>query len=241
MNLTPLFRASLFRHGKSNYTQGNGDQDLATANDLVPDAIELVHRSAQKLAKTIEPDRPHIHIHTSPNGRTIHTARIIKDVLGGKGYDIVSFEIDHSLGEVRNFSWNLFEPLMNGGRIPWQDDSFVVKKEETNPQGLGYPDYFMADAIHVIDPAVLATWPTEFVSRLQGFETFAQVTSRVTSRIKNVLDGRHQADHHDIFVSHDGSAMALLDSATKGEKKSLDPGTYILLQAVDGQIKAVHL
>ncbi len=246
-----LPNASLFRHGQSVYTQGNAAQTLQTANDLLPESIGLVRKNALSLVQSFYGLGPKIHIHTSPTGRTIHTARIIHMVLQELGQDVMEPEIDNSLDEVHNFSWSLFEPLMNGGRVPWKDQrsqdfdvSFEVKKEETNPDGLGYPEYFMADAIHSISPEVMARWPAEFVAKLRSFERFEWVTQRTISKIWRVVRSHafcQERPHHDIFVAHDGSAMYLLNEATKGKKKSLDPGTYMLLRFSLDQLQVVQI
>ena len=144
------------------------------------------------------------------------------------------------LAEVANFQWNLFEPLVNGGtiqvavgmlaRLP-----FVLKKSETNPLNLPYPDYFMQDAAHAIPEEFKTKWPKTYRGDVESFERFPHVTQRIMATIKQASEC--EDDCHFIFVTHDCMTMYLADKFTGGRQKGLAPATSMALERKpDGRI-----
>ncbi len=244
MNKPATYYGSIFRHGKSLYSQGNENQTLEGANDLTPESISFVRSNAEKMAAKISTVFKKIMIHSSPTGRTLHTSRIIKEVLEKRGFEVV-VELDEEIGEVRSFSWSLFEPLMNGGTITYGQNTFVVNKKMTNPKGLGYPDYFMTDAIHRVSRRIKANWPKDFVQRLESFETFDSVTARVLRRTTDIMrehvNMRPTCNYYDVFVTHDAAVMFLLDLYTFGKKKSLEPGTCLTMGLFRGELDVLEI
>ena len=161
-------------------------------------------------------------------GRTLHTAKVITEVLVRHGFSVNAIQPDETLGEVANFSWALFEPLMNGGTITFHGESFGVKKSDTNPFNLGYPDYFIQDAAHRIPKKVKDAWPKGYADTVDSFERFVDVTKRFLSRIS--LIAKTEEEGHFILVSHDCASMYLADRYTDGRRKGLVPGTFISIK-----------
>jgi broad specificity phosphatase PhoE len=192
-------------------------------------AIEEVRTSAETLGGTLDKSVP-VFILSSPVGRTLHTAKIISEVLSEKGFTVNPIKTEKILGEVENFSWTLFEPLMNGGIVTYHDQGekkFEVNKSETNPRNLGYPDYFMDDSAHQIPPHVKETWPEVYRGMVDGFEKFHDVTHRFLSKIQSL---GNQEEGNFILVTHDCATMHLADSFTDGRQKGLVPGTFIHIE-----------
>lgn len=238
----------IFRHGKSNYTQPY-EVPISEAQDLMPEAIEKVKENAEKLAEMIEPDEE-VEIWASPMGRTLHTAKIISEVLEEKGITLrkkgtgegveYGIKVWPELSEVKNFSWGLFEPLMNGGWVEFGENRFYVDKKLSNPKGLGYPDYFNTDAILDIPDEVKSQWPQEYVDRINSFETFKDVTGRIIkplSRLKQLHDKKYRI----IMVTHDALTGFMANVFTGGEKGGLEPGTFINLERKDDKLVATQL
>ncbi len=247
-------RVDVVRHGPSSYTQPDW-RDVATASDLstlgryeegtksdaeVTEgkemAVAAVRSTAEKIAESIQSDEEVI-IWASPTGRTLETARIISEVLKErgvalrKGGDASEFgiKIFEQFGEVRNFSWDLFAPLMLGGEVALGESVFSIDKRNSNPAGLGYPEYFTSDAIREIPQSVKNQWPHEYVEKIEQFESFAEVTRRMADglrRLKMLKDKHYRI----ILVTHDALTGAMVKSFTNGERGGLNPADFLSLE-----------
>lgn len=253
-NLNNDLKINVVRHGPSMYRQPE-HHDISTANDLnsvglhedgakSPEemiegkekAIAIVRKSAEEIADTITPDEE-ITIWSSGTGRTLETARILSEVLRERGIKLrekgVSNEhgvkiFDH-IGEVKNFSWSLFEPLMNGGEIEFAGKKFKIDKALTNPGNVKYPEYFTSDLIKNIPVEVKATWPQEYVNQIEKFESFADVTDRMRNtlnRLKSLKDKKYRV----ILVTHDALTGALVKTFTSDQKGGVNPGQFLSLE-----------
>lgn len=253
-------KVDIVRHGPSMYRQPEWT-DIETANDIntlgryddgakteeevrrgKEEAIEIVRETAGKIADEISPDEEVI-IWSSPTGRTLETARIISRVLEERGirlrkkgiaqeYGIKMFE---QIGEVKNFSWSLFEPLMNGGEVEINGAKFRVDKALSNPEGLGYPDYFTSDALKQIPASVKQQWPEEYVAEIESFESFREVSERMTKalrRLKAVGDKHYRV----IVVTHDALTGDIVKTFTSGEASGINPGQLISLERVENKL-----
>lgn len=258
-------KVDIVRHGPSTYRQPEWN-DVKTADDLNTvgryvdgqktdeeiakgknEAIEIIKKTAEKIAADVEPDEE-IVIWSSPTGRTLETARIISEVLQGKGiklrtkgsseeYGIKTFE---KLGEVKNFSWPLFEPLMNGGEIEYGGIKFQINKSFSNPNNLGYPDYFTSDAIKNIPDEVKAEWPKDYVDEIEKFESFAEVNKRMIntlSRLKKVGDKKYRV----IIVTHDALTGGIVKTFTHDRFSGINPGQLISLERKDDKLVATRV
>jgi broad specificity phosphatase PhoE len=196
--------------------------------DKISRACKEVRQSTKNLAESMDP-KVHVLIFSSPVPRAIHTSKIIQEELSILGFTVSEIFLEEELSEVHNFSWDLFEPLMNGGVIEYEGTTFEVNKEQTNPDGLVYPDYFISDAVHNIPESVKDSWPKDYVERLSNFEKFSDVTTRSLNTLQSHTKAQ-DTEVHTIFVGHDANAMYLADKFTEGRQKGLVPGTSISLE-----------
>jgi broad specificity phosphatase PhoE len=221
---------------------GNKPYGIEVSFDLCAKALYEEEPFSEREARAEEEIRQHLRkimpsmnyqcivlIFSSPVARAIHTAKVIREELLLNGFSVSDIKIEDMIGEVHNFSWNLFEPLMSGGTIIHEGQSFEVNKEDTNPKGLGYPDFFISDDVHQIPQSVTNGWPSEFVSHLKSFEKFSSVTERSLRFLRASAPPQVTAGHT-IFVGHDANAMYLADKFTGGRQKGLVPGTSISLE-----------
>jgi broad specificity phosphatase PhoE len=253
-------KVDIVRHGPSTYRQPEWN-DAKTADDLNTigrytdgskteeeitkgknEAIEIIRKTAEKIAAEIKPDEEVV-IWSSPTGRTLETAKIISELLQEKGvklrkkgvsedYGIKTFE---KLGEVKNFSWPLFEPLMNGGEIEFGENKFKIEKSLSNPNNLGYPDYFTSDAIKDISDEVKSQWPKDYVAEIEKFESFAEVNKRMIDtlrRLNNVGDKKYRV----IIVTHDALTGGIVKTFTHNEFSGIEPGQLISLERKDDKL-----
>jgi|GEM_PF-2027038 len=253
-------KVDIVRHGPSTYRQPEWS-DVKTADDLNTvgryadgsktdeeitkgknEAIEIIRKTSEKIAAEIQPDEEVV-IWSSPTGRTLETARIISEILQEKGvklrkkgasedYGIKTFE---KLGEVKNFSWPLFEPLMNGGEIEFGENKLKIEKSLSNPNNFGYPDYFTSDAIKDISDEVKSQWPKDYVAEIEKFESFAEVNKRMIDtlrRLNNVGDKKYRV----IIVTHDALTGGIVKTFTHNEFSGIEPGQLISLERKDDKL-----
>lgn len=239
-----MYRSVIFRHGQSTYRQGNDERDEHEAHDLcattdcegvdIPSRIgracAQVRTNTMVVASLLNTGVP-IKILSSPTGRTMHTGKIIKSELLYQGFTVDTILPVRALGEMHNFSWDLFGPLVWGGVVSYSCDdglvSFRVLQEETNPSRLVCQDYFMTDAAHLIPTRITSRWPESYRQLLENLERFTAVTARALSYIKDVLVTT--SEHHVIFVTHDGIVLPLVKGFTYGAQRGLDPGSFLTL------------
>jgi broad specificity phosphatase PhoE len=237
----PELKVDIFRHGESTYKQRQ-EVPIEEAKDLTPEGEEKVRENAEILAETIGDDEE-VEIWSSPTGRTLHTARIISETFEEKGIKLRKkgsaeehgIKIWEQLNEVHNFSWVLFEPLMNGGEVEFVGEKFNIDKNQSNPLGLGYPEYFTSGAIKEIPEEVKNQWPKEYVEQIEGFESFIEVTQRMMKpleRLKKLQDKNYRV----IIVTHDALTGFIANVFTAGEESGLDPGSFINLERKDGKL-----
>lgn len=256
----PSLKAHIVRHGPSTYRQLDWN-DINSADDLnalgrhkdgekteeeiargKTEAVRMVRDTAEKIAAEISPDEE-VAIWSSPTGRTLETAKIISGVLREKGIDARSkgladeggVKVFKRLGEIKNFSWDLFEPLMNGGEVTFKDKTFTIDKQLSNPANLSYPEYFTSDAIKAIPDEVRAGWPNEYVTEIESFESFADVSRRMAEtlkKIKSLKDKKYRI----IIVSHDALVGQIVKTFTDNEFSGIDPAQLISLERKEGKL-----
>ncbi|HUT96276.1 MAG TPA: histidine phosphatase family protein [Candidatus Paceibacterota bacterium] len=221
-------KVNIFRHGKALYKQE--ETSLEEAEDLTEEGIEKVKLNAGKIAELIDPEEE-VAIWSSSKGRGLHTAKIIKEVLKEKGINLREngIQVFNELTEVKNFSWQLFEPLISGGKVEFAGKKFSIDKEKTNPDDLNYEEYFINDAISKIPAKFKKELPEEYVKEIEGLEKFFDITKRIMeplSRIKKLKDKSYRV----IIVTHDALTGFIANIFSEGKKKSLDPGEFINLE-----------
>lgn len=258
-------KVEIVRHGPSSYRQPEWS-DVETADDLNTigryadgskteeeinkgkrEAVEIIKETAEKIASDIKPDEEVI-IWSSPTGRTLETARIISETLQKKGiilrkkdlYEDYGIETFKKLGEVENFSWTLFEPLMNGGEITYGETKFKIDKSLSNPENLVYPEYFTSDAIKNISSEIKNQWPKDYVAEIEKFESFAEVTKRmadVLNKLKKVGDKKYRI----IIVTHDALTGDIIKTFTHNRFSGIEPGQLISLERKNDNLIATRI
>jgi broad specificity phosphatase PhoE len=240
----PKLNVAIFRHGETDYKQKEVPPE--EANDLTEKGIADVRRNAEALAELIGPDEE-VEIWSSPMGRAQHTARIIQEVLRDRdvkfhvreGHD-PKVKVFEALTEVKNFSWNLFEPLINGGEMEFAGKKFFIDKNKSNPSGKGYPDYFTDDAIKDISDEAMADWPEEYAREIKGFESFVEVTRRLMrnlERVKKLQDKPYRL----IIATHDAMTGFIANLFTEGKAQGVNRGEFINLERVGGKLVATQV
>jgi len=238
-------QVEIFRHGKAKYEQGN--VPVEEADDLTPEGIEEVRRNAEKMAELIKPDEE-VAILSSPLGRNLQTAKIIADVLeqkrpalqDGEEAGTIKIKKFKELSEVENFSWHLFEPLVNGGETEFAGERFFVDKKLTNPENLTPSEYFFRGAIENISAESKKQFPEEYVKEIERFEKSVEATKRiikVLSRLAKLKD----KPYHVIIVTHDALAGFIANIFSSGEKFGTDPGEFINLEKRGNKLVATRI
>lgn len=244
-------KINIVRHGPSTYTQPDW-RDPKTANDITTlveitgtetkediaiakqKAIEIVTKSAEEIASEILPNEEVV-IWSSPTGRTLETAKVILETLSSKGINVkrerpnLGIGVFEKLGEIKNFSWDLFKSLVDGGKVVITGTEFYIDKNVSNPNNLSYSDYFKNDELRKIPREFQNKWPQEFLNQVMAFETFFDVTKRVAGsimRIKKVTDKNYRL----IIVTHDAFAGNILTTLLENKTRSISPGQFISLE-----------
>jgi len=253
-------KVDVVRHGPSIYRQPEWS-DINTADDLntvgryedgsitdeelakgKEEAIAIVRASAEEIADNIEEDEE-VAIWSSPTGRTLETARIIRDVLSERGIQVRSkgnasehgVKVFDRIGEVKNFSWELFEPLMSGGEVEFDGEKFTIDKSLSNPNNIGYPDYFTSDAIKDIPETAMDSWSKKYIAQIKEFESFADVSERMSKtlqKVKKLNDKKYRI----ILVTHDALTGALVKTFSSGEMGGVNPGQFLSLERSDNKL-----
>lgn len=240
LNKNSSLHIDIFRHGQAKYEQG--EVEIKEADDLTKEGIREVKISAEKLADFIRPDEE-VEIWSSPRGRTLQTAKIIAETLEQKGIHLrkkgnaedLGIKVFDQLGEIKNFSWKLFNPLVVGGEVELDGKKFIIDKNLTNPRGIDYQKYFTEDGIKNITPEARAELPADYIKEIEGFEKFIDATKRMIkplSRLKKIKDKSYRI----IIVTHDALTSFAVSIFSTGERGGLDPGEFLSLERKDDKI-----
>ena len=130
--------------------------------------------------------------------------------------------------------------MITGGEVASGGKKFFVDKNLTNPNNLGYPEYFAEDGIKDITPQAKAQLPEDYVREIEGFEKFIDVTKRIMkplSRLKKLDDKSYRV----IIVTHDALTGFIANVFSGGEKSGLHPGEFINLERKKGRLVATRV
>jgi|SRR3989344_1408148 len=215
----------IFRHGESLYSQG--ETTLESADDLIPLGIQTVSSSAFDFSAALSRDKG-VTIYSSPAGRTLHTAKIISSALKRIEIPVDEIVIDRGLGEVANFDWSLFSPLISGGEIKLNGMHFYIDKKESNPNGLSGKDYLMQDLCHRLPRGLKIRLPSDYLQALDKFERYNDVSARMRDFLARMHKGRSNKDV--VASTHEALFYDIMDRFSGGTVPSLKPGDYVHLQ-----------
>lgn len=217
----------IFRHGASTYLQRR-ETTLEDANDLTAEGIDRVKVNVREFTTTLSPEKGVV-IYSSPQGRTLHTSKVVAGTLKEQGIPVQSIVPHHSLTEVLNFQWDLFAPLVQGGEVMHNGHHFVVDARKTNPEGLSSQNYFMQDKCHDVSQKLRGELPDHYLDALANFEKFHHVSERMNGFLREIRDS-HNGVSDIIAVTHEALVYRVLDLFSRGTKQNLDPGDYVHLE-----------
>jgi len=221
--------AYVFRHGETEYNQGM--VSLQAANDLTPEGARVVNNSANHLSQRLDKNKQ-IQISSSPFGRSLYTAKIIQDVLNKDGFNVDEIKTDVGLREVKDFDWELFHPLVDGGEIQYGNEKFVVDKSLTNPQNLHLIEYFRSDASHNLSQKAKSSLPQNYLERIESFERYPSVSGRLDSKLETLSE---EDGVIPILSTHEGLTGEFVEQLAGGNKTaSLERGKYFGVKSEGG-------
>ncbi|MCX6754887.1 MAG: hypothetical protein NTU81_03620 [Candidatus Nomurabacteria bacterium] len=235
----------LVRHAKALYIQNEWD-DIETANDIgSPEGkkheLDKIKATAEKIASLVEKGEE-IAIWASPTGRTLETAKTLSLELKNFGVEIrdaknsYGVNIFDQIGEVKNFSHEIFMKFVNGGTIKMEGNDIFLEKKYTNPDNLPPNIYFQQDAIHNIDKKYKDSLPNILQEGVGNIEKFYEVTNRIQSVLKR-LNNLHDKKYRIIIVTHDALTSYLVNEFTSGDKQGIDPAEMVSLLRENGTLK----
>ena len=259
----PGLTVHVVRHGPAKYEQ-EAWQDPHTADDLNAHmresplknaeelregkeaAVERVRKTAEEIAATINPEEEVV-IWSSPFGRTLETARIIRDVFEEHGLALrergahsnEKIQVFDQFGDIRNFEYDQFVTLADGGTLTIDGETVVIDQKETNPEKLGYTEYYSSGAVHDIPEHVKATWPAKLRESIEGMERFEEISERVISKLKNVSQTSDK-DYRLVIVSHGSAADQLIRTYKPDALTGLDPAEYVTVRRSGDKMVVSH-
>lgn len=235
-----LLRINPMRHGTAKY--GQMEVPFEEANDLTEQGIHEAEENAKKLAELIGSEEEVV-IWSSPIGRTQQTAKIVANTFANKGIHIrrkghektEGIRVFKELGEVKNFSWALFIPLVEGGEVTYGGKTFFVPKELTNPENLSPMHYFSLDAAHRLSRKAKKALPREYVQAVEKFERSREVVGRLMKmfvRIEKLEDKPYRI----VMVTHDGLIGFLAKVFTDGKETGVKPADFVTVERKEGKL-----
>lgn len=234
----------LLRHGKTNYTQGA--VPIADADDLTEEGIAQVSQSIHEIADQIQQGEKAI-ILSSPLGRALTGAKLNKEIFekcsiavepfGKEKTGIVTVDL---LSEVKNFSWELFVPLVHGGVLKYADVQFEVEKELTNPNDLTGSQYFNSDAIGKLPASVREQLPRPYVEAIDRFEKFNAVTARLVCVLRVFMMFR-QVRYRIVLHSHEALAAFPAMLFTDHQQQGLENGKFVTLERCGNKLHVTRV
>lgn len=213
------------RHGRFGYYESpilSGEEyEVARAG---------VINSVNKAVSVLDPEKEVV-IMSGPSGRTKLTAQIWKQNLLALGFTVGQVIIDERLTEVKNFSWQLFQPLINGGVVSLGGKTFEVDKQETNPSNLPYPEYFMLSGQKSISFREQVRWPPEYRKKIESIESFGKVKARMAEFLEDSMSWikYSKRKRQIVVVTHDALLFQPVNLFTSGAKRSIEPAGFVQL------------
>lgn len=241
-----FLRIDAMRHGETEYRQGIVSID--EANDLTPEGGEEVTRSANKLADVILqeldefPDLS-VEIGSSPYARALYSAEITRDIFRGKRiplredgkYFAGGVQVIDELGMFRrSVDWKLLSPLIKGGKVNFNGETFDVDNRRTNPNSFGVFDYLFKDGIGSIPNDVRAELPADYLQVIDGIEKTFDCTQRFMSCISGYAEVR--GPRHVVLTTHSELLYYPANVFSRGEVNLVDSGAFVSFERRDGKL-----
>jgi len=220
-------RIEIYRHGEAYYQQGITILD--EASDLTTRGKETIHRNGHETF--VQNDRlRRIQIFSSPYGRALETAKIIRQEFKDNNLPIYP---RRCLQEQINFSYSTINILCKGG--VWKDENGVhlIDPTLTNPLNLNQTEYNLSEALK-IDPENWLKLPTTLTDRLRSMETSEKIQARIIRFIKSLSQKMTSTDLS-IVVTHD-ALIALFLATAKSETTHVEPGNKVIIEVVNQRL-----
>jgi len=236
-----LNRIEIYRHGEATYRQEI--VSLTEAHDLTEKGRKTVRLNARKTASENSGISTKVPIYSSPLGRTLETAKIIRDELLQNGVKTENegdqpLFIRRCLQEQINFSYSVMNLLSSGGIWGGKSGSFKVDPKKTNPSMLSSADYILNDALNMSSSA----WnelPSDLQRKILSMESGDRIQRRIV-RFINSLGKTRTSTELSVVVTHD-ALIALLLSAAKSEVTKINPGEKVLIEIENNQLNFVSI
>lgn len=164
-----------------------------------------------------------IRIWISPLARTVQTANMLVQELLKRWLTIKSISFIDQIQEVKNFDFNIYTALVQGGKITIKKKEIILDKNITNPNNLPRSNYFWQWAHKKINKDYLISlWIYEYI---HSIETRKQVITRSQQTLSRVLSASSQ-NQYTFLVTH----QCFSDSFYKKifpEQKHQATGTFL--------------
>jgi len=243
--LDSLLRIDAMRHGETECRQERVSID--EADDLTSKGKAQVTRSAGRLADVIlreldeHPDLS-VEISSSPRGRALYSAKIIRDVFGGRGIPLKScacFQGDVGIIDALEmieggWDWPLYAPLALGGEVSLDDETFYVDSKKTNPHGFDDFEFFIREALERVPSQVRSELPRKYLKIVDGFEKAVDCTERFmrfVSGYTKVRDSRHV-----VLAAHSELLYYPANVFSEGKINLVDRGSYVSFERRNGKL-----
>lgn len=211
------------RHGPFGYNEPPG---------LTPKefgiARQAVKISVEKAIPALDINKP-VMIISSPRDRTTLTAGFWKNDLADAEFNVGKVILDERLEEVGNFSWELFQPLINGGTVSMNGETFKIDKEETNPSSWPYPEYYMMSGQKSVSFSEQSRWSLEYRKKIESIESFGKVKARMAEFMEDLISWIEYSKGvgQIVVVTHDALLIQPVNLFTSGTKRSIEPAGFV--------------
>jgi len=188
----------LIRHWKANYENLKIDEKwvfnvnwflekFKFVKDLKEDTVSELQKNFKTfIKKNLEELKiKNIHLWISPFARTTQTAYIFLENLNKYGIKTDKINLFSHIQEAKNFSWDIFNWLVEWKTVKINNKKIKFDKKNTNPQNLSYAEYFFQSYWTKI-PNKYLQWLNVF-GRISSIETYENIVERSQKSINRVL------------------------------------------------------
>ncbi len=163
----------------------------------IEDLEKYIDSFIRKYVETLK--TKNIHLWVSPFWRTIETSYIFIKKLAEYNIENVKINLFSHLQEAKNFSWQIFDWLVEGKEININNKKIQFDKTITNPENLTHGEYFFKSYWKQI-PQEYLKWIDVF-EKVLSIENYENITQRSKKAIHRVLSLNNE-DNLVIMFSH---------------------------------------
>ena len=223
-----LAHITVFRHADAAYAQGQvtleESDDLTAKGRKTLDNILDTYLMQRAQGETFG-------FLSSPFGRTLDTAKSIRDKLAVAGFLCYDITPTEQLQEVQGLSWPTLEACIYGGKVDAKGQTITVDKRISNPKAIPYPDYYTTAAYLPI----MTNLPSPVQDTLRQMESFAETTERMKQFLHEQLQQEYDYTHL-IVTTHD-SLVGPIAAAYSGQRvQGVRPGSYATMRVQGNEL-----